>query len=645
MRPGASEQTVTLTATFTFQYTNDLTGTETPITLSKVFTVTVPPVSGEQADAIRARLTEKLDAGFARAGLIDAVTGEPLACDAESGVYTAVNDIQLPTTRDFGVDGKVQPVVLASDDEEVLVVPGVSNAARIAVYRPAVGEPAADASFTVTLFDRQTSVSVSKTFSVRVPALTQEEIDSELQLMAEVKAHYFDGLRGRNTAENSITQNLTPFQEVYAQDGQLVRAYKNRELTGRGIVPTALEGWQELERWRLFRSDNPGVIADETLQVTRAKNPKAVTIDSALSSQTLGRYGERYQSDPVKYAAYAGCSGLWYQPVSVSLLVRGTADPQSTDAVREQITASFALCWDDGRTLLQESVTKVEPLTVYDVFRTVLDQNGYTYNGGSYVRYVQQPDGTKLSELEEGSGSGWMYRVNGKIPNVTMAKYTLKDGDSVVFFYTTDYRQETGYSGGGWSQPEQPAQPAEETCPFTDLTGHWAQAEVEKAWRAGLVSGMTGTSFAPDAPFDRAMAVTVLWRMAGSPKPERAAAFSDMPAGAWYADAVAWAADAGVVKGMSGESFAPAVPVTREQLAAMLYRYVQLQDRGYTGAWMFPLDVPDRADIAGYAYEPVCWLSMNGVLNGRADGRIDPKGTATRAEAAVLYLRLSDKLA
>ena len=133
--------------------------------------------------------------------------------------------------------------------------------------------------------------------------------------------------------------------------------------------------------------------------------------------------------------------------------------------------------------------------------------------------------------------------------------------------------------------------------------------------------------------------------MAGAPATTATTAFTDVPAGTWYAQAVAWAAETGVVKGMTETTFAPDEAVTRAQLATMLYRYAQTKGEGYTGAWMFLLDVPDRADIADWAYEAVCWLNTNDVLKGRDDGRIDPQGGATRAEAAALYLRLADKLA
>lgn len=192
VKQGDTDKTVTLTATFTFQLTNDVTGQEQPITMTKVFTVNVPALDGTEQERIQRELQEKLERGFAAKGLTDAVTGEALV--AENGVYTASHDIQFPTTRDFGVDGKLYPIGITSSNESVLKAPDVNNAARVEVYRPGVGERDAEAVVTVTMRDKNTNVTASKEFSIRIKALTQAEIDAELALMEKVKANYFDGL-------------------------------------------------------------------------------------------------------------------------------------------------------------------------------------------------------------------------------------------------------------------------------------------------------------------------------------------------------------------------------------------------------------------------------------------------------------------
>lgn len=97
---------------------------------------------------------------------------------------------------------------------------------------------------------------------------------------------------------------------------------------GHGIVPTAMDGWDVLEIWRLFKSSNAAVISHENLLVTRQTENKAVTVSSALSSETLGKYGELYKKDPVTYAAYKDLAPLYYQEVSADLIVKGTIQPR-----------------------------------------------------------------------------------------------------------------------------------------------------------------------------------------------------------------------------------------------------------------------------------------------------------------------------
>lgn len=157
VKQGAADQDVTLTAKFTFQRTNDTIGGEEPIVLYLTYDVTVKAISGAQAEAIRADLQAKLDAGFAQAGITDAVTGKALT--EADGVYTASNDIKIPTTRDFGVDGKYYPVITTTTDSDLLEAPDVNNAARISVIRPAVGQAAGTADVTVSIYDKNTSVS------------------------------------------------------------------------------------------------------------------------------------------------------------------------------------------------------------------------------------------------------------------------------------------------------------------------------------------------------------------------------------------------------------------------------------------------------------------------------------------------------
>ena len=349
----AQDKAVTLTATVTFQFTDTQ---EQAITVSKVFYVTVKG----QETTVREDLLAKLDAGFAACGgLRDAVTGLPLT--QRDGKYLAANDIHFPTTRDFGVDGKDTPVTITSSDEDTIVPPDVNNAARAAVYRPLPGEAARDVTVTVTLTDADSGVAASRDFVIEVQPLTQAEIDAELALMAEVKAHYFDGIRNANTDAKNILTDLHPFQEAYLDaDGQLVWVYDHADLTGSGIVPVAMDGWTESEQWRLFRSSNSRVISHENLLVTRPAEDKTVTIRSELSSETLGKYAARYPDN-------ADFQALSRQAVSAKVTVVGTNTPIRAQlqakldggfvaaGLRDAYTGS-ALTLSDGKYLTTEDI-------------------------------------------------------------------------------------------------------------------------------------------------------------------------------------------------------------------------------------------------------------------------------------------------
>ena len=546
----AQDKAVTLTATVTFQFTDTQ---EQAITVSKVFYVTVKG----QETTVHEDLQAKLDAGFsAYGGLRDAVTGLPLT--QRDGKYLAANDIHFPTTRDFGVDGKYTPVTITSSDADTIVPPDVNNAARAAVYRPLPGEAAKDVTVTVTLTDADSGVAASRDFVIEVQPLTQAEIDAELALMAQVKAHYFDGIRNANTDEKNILTDLHPFQEAYLDaDGQLVWVYDNADLTGSGIVPVAMDGWSESEQWRLFRSSNSRVISHENLLVTRPAEDKTVTIRSELSSETLGKYAARYPDN-------ADFQALSHQAVSAKVTVVGTTpvdptpvdptpvdptpvdptpvDPTPVDPNPETITVTFQLHTDTEAWILPTVVRDLpEGTTAFDVFKQVLAANGYTYDAkGSYVQAVTAPDGTKVAELSKGQYSGWMYRVNGEFPDTYMGAYELEDGDGIEVFFTADYTKEAGAF-----------------LPFVDVTNHWAYTDIKRVYNRGWMVGESATIFAPDQELTRAMLAVILYAMAGEPEVTAANPFSDVPAGEWYTDAIIWAAANGIVVGCGDGTFRP----------------------------------------------------------------------------------------
>ncbi|OUQ60833.1 hypothetical protein B5E56_05805 [Flavonifractor sp. An112] len=184
-----------------------------------------------------------------------------------------------------------------------------------------------------------------------------------------------------------------------------------------------------------------------------------------------------------------------------------------------------------------------------------------------------------------------------------------------------------------------------EKLPFTDVPeDEWYYDAVAYAYENGWMNGTTSTTFAPGSTTSRAMIVTILHRIEGKPSIQESTAFLDVPLDAWYADAVAWAAEHGIVEGYSDTAFGPNDPITREQLAAILYRYAQY--KGYDVSAKADLNkFTDADEISNYALEALQWANAEGLINGKGDGVLDPKGQATRAEAAVILTRFNEVVA
>lgn len=178
--------------------------------------------------------------------------------------------------------------------------------------------------------------------------------------------------------------------------------------------------------------------------------------------------------------------------------------------------------------------------------------------------------------------------------------------------------------------------------PFLDIRTHWAKSAIESAVAKGLFAGTSPTTFHPDQAMNRAMLVTVLYRMENEPAAEgRGKRFADVSAGAYYAKAVAWASDKGIVAGYSETQFGPEDTITREQLAVILNRYATY--KGYNTSKTADLAAFQDADqISEWARVPVQWANVMKLLNGRTSTTLAPKGSATRAEVAKILVTFLD---
>lgn len=192
--------------------------------------------------------------------------------------------------------------------------------------------------------------------------------------------------------------------------------------------------------------------------------------------------------------------------------------------------------------------------------------------------------------------------------------------------------------------PVTPARPAAPVgLPFADVSGSdWFYNDVRYVYEKGIMDGTGADRFSPNAPLTRAMIVTILYRMAGSPSVSGSSDFTDVAAGKWFAKAVAWAAANGIVNGYGDSLFGPNDPVTREQLAAILYRYAV-----YGGMTAVTLEenlgsFADTAQLSAYAIQAMNWAVGQGLINGSGNNLV-PKAQATRAQVAAIIHRYLER--
>ncbi len=245
-------------------------------------------------------------------------------------------------------------------------------------------------------------------------------------------------------------------------------------------------------------------------------------------------------------------------------------------------------------------------------------------NGGSAISKVTKNKGTTIDLAQYAptkSGAtfeGW-YADKGLTKKITSVKL---DANTTVYAKWT----EAPVSG----------------LPFGDVkTADWFYNDVKYVYEKGMMAGTAADVFAPNATTTRAMIVTILYRLEGSPAVTGTSAFVDVPAGQWYTDAVNWAAANQIVKGTSATTFAPNDSITREQMAAILYRYAQY--KGY--------DVTKKADLSGYsdngqvsayAKDALAWANAAKLINGVTNTTLAPQGNATRAQVSAILHRFCD---
>lgn len=195
-----------------------------------------------------------------------------------------------------------------------------------------------------------------------------------------------------------------------------------------------------------------------------------------------------------------------------------------------------------------------------------------------------------------------------------------------------------------WVDPEQPEEPSTTVADiFNDVVpGAWYTDAVQYAYDNGLMTGTSATTFEPNTTTTRGMIVSMLHRLEGSPA-VGSADFSDVAGGDWYADPVAWAASEGIVGGYGDGTFGPNDPITREQMASILYRYADY--KGLDVSARASLDAYSDADsVSPWASDVMSWAVSEGIISGMTEDTLAPQGTATRAQVAAMFQRFLENV-
>ena len=378
-------------------------------------------------------------------------------------------------------------------------------------------------------------------------------------------------------------------------------------------------------------------------------------------------------------------------PVYPRIRIRNRADVVCTAGETPVETWSITYVTDGG-TINGEYPTTYTKGTV-TVLPTDVTKPGYTFLG--WFNAAEGGDKvTQIEATETGNKTFYAYWQKNETPVKTWSITYVADGGVINGSYPTSYVEGTvtvlptnvtkpGYTFLGWftaysggvqvkqieatetgektfyarwqktvlppppvtpGTPVTPARPAAPVgLPFADVSGSdWFYNDVRYVYEKGIMDGTGIDRFSPNAPLTRAMIVTILYRMAGSPSVSGSSDFTDVAAGKWFAKAVAWAAANGIVNGYGSGLFGPNDPVTREQLAAILYRYAV-----YGGMTAVTLEenlgsFADTAQLSAYAIQAMNWAVGQGLINGSGSNLV-PKAQATRAQVAAIIHRYLER--
>lgn len=297
----------------------------------------------------------------------------------------------------------------------------------------------------------------------------------------------------------------------------------------------------------------------------------------------------------------------------------------------DEFTVRYKDIDEDGSTL---HISFVKKSTVIDndyptlTFDITGGKHGTVYRGtreyedGDVISIKKNDKMTFKAKADKGYVAVWTYKGDTYVGDEYTVKMGSKDAKLYVEFMDKDDIRLT-------------------ELPFRDVSKRdWYYDDVVYVYRKGYMDGMSSTRFGGELNTTRGQIVTILWRLTGEPRATKRNPFTDVSSSQYYYDAISWAYDAGVVDGFDARTFKPDQNVTREQLAAILYRYAKYMNLSTSGS-AYLAKYRDADKIANWAYDAMAWANYRGLINGTSATRIDPKGYATRAQIAAILHRFA----
>ena len=448
VRPAKGEEanSFTLKGIATFEFWDDYTIEQTTTMNGKIelaesfklFDITVPANTEDQSSAIGTAL-EKYPT------LIKDFVDKEHAVNVDE----ITNDLQMPrpsVLQDNGImtDSYNQKVVMTSENEDVLEF----NGYHAYIYRPLPGEEAVTVNYTIKILDRRNNALLGeKTFSLTVKPLEQSEIDAAAEWMNKICTEevFWNGIKGENTSKDNVTSSMEPFEEILDNNGQIEYVRGAINLTFGGAEVDDLPGYDPMhsQPWRQLRSSKPSVVACETLQFEKPEYNTEVTLDSVLTHSALGKYWAKFSANP----KYKDFEQFYKRPISVTITLAGKTGTDDPDPQPTTMSVTVSVDGKGSKGFKNISSYRVDGLnpdtaTAWDAVRMALKNSGYSFSGmGDYVASITDPNGVTLTDTDT-PNSGWLYTVNGELPNVYMGSYYLKAGDKIVLYYTSDYKED-----------------------------------------------------------------------------------------------------------------------------------------------------------------------------------------------------------